>query len=194
MFDIQTRSQGFALPDWVNDWVSTCLRIHGDFSSLEKRMDFAIALSAQNVKHQTGGPFGAAIFDVDNHQLLAVGVNIVVPSHNCTNHAEMVAISLAQQSLKTHNLSEHGNFELLTSCEPCAMCFGAMPWSGIKHLAYAATSADAEAIGFDEGAKHPHWVNELQKRGITVTTELQHRKAAAVLQAYQQQSGVIYNT
>ncbi|HID37862.1 MAG TPA: nucleoside deaminase [Ghiorsea sp.] len=156
-------------------------------------MGFTIKLAQQNIKQQTGGPFGAAIFDLKNHQLLAVGVNIVVPSHNSTNHAEMTAIILAQASLQTFNLAEHGDFELLTSCEPCAMCFGAVPWSGIKHLAYAATSTDAESIGFDEGAKHPDWIAELKKRGINVTPEILRDKAAQVLKDYQQQSGTIYN-
>ncbi|MDQ6977161.1 MAG: nucleoside deaminase [Ghiorsea sp.] len=182
------------LPNWVNDWVSTCLRIHGDFSSLEARMDFVIQLSKQNVVKHTGGPFAAAIFDMDKRQLLSVGINIVVPSHNCTNHAEMVAIILAQQTLQTYNISEHGSFELLTSCEPCAMCFGAMPWSGIQHLAYAATSADAETIGFDEGAKHSDWITELNKRNITVSQEILRDKASAVLQQYATQAGIIYNT
>ncbi|MDQ7004748.1 MAG: nucleoside deaminase [Ghiorsea sp.] len=181
------------LPNWVNDWVSTCLRIHSDFSSLEARMGFVIQLSKQNVAKQTGGPFAAAIFDMDKRQLLSVGINIVVPSHNCTNHAEMVAIILAQQSLQTFNLAEHGDFELLTSCEPCAMCFGAMPWSGIKHLAYAATSTDAESIGFDEGAKHPNWINELEKRGIDVSQAIKREQAATVLQQYKSSQGMIYN-
>ncbi len=182
------------LPSWVNDWISTCLRIHGDFSTLEARMDFVIQLSKQNIAKQTGGPFAAAIFDMDNQQLLAVGVNIVVPSHNCTNHAEMVAIILAQQSLQTYNLNEHGNFELLTSCEPCAMCCGAVPWSGIKHLAYAAASQDAETIGFDEGAKHPDWAGELGKRNINISPEVLRDKAVSVLQQYTSQAGIIYNS
>lgn len=157
-------------------------------------MDFVIQLCKQHVKQQTGGPFAAAIFDMKNQQLLSVGVNIVVPSHNCTNHAEMTAIILAQQALQTYDLSEHGRFELLTSCEPCAMCFGAVPWSGIKHLAYAATSADAQAIGFDEGAKHPDWIAELHQRGITVSQEISRHKATDILQQYTEQSGIIYNT
>ncbi|MDQ7002434.1 MAG: nucleoside deaminase [Ghiorsea sp.] len=157
-------------------------------------MDFVIQLCKKHVKQQTGGPFAAAIFDMKSQQLLSVGVNIVVPSHNCTNHAEMTAIILAQQALQTYDLSEHGRFELLTSCEPCAMCFGAVPWSGIKHLAYAATSADAQAIGFDEGAKHPDWIAELHQRGITVSQEISRHKATDILQQYAEQSGIIYNT
>ncbi|MDX8383432.1 MAG: nucleoside deaminase, partial [Ghiorsea sp.] len=115
------------------------------FPTRKSRMALAIALSEQNVKHPPGGPFGAAIFDSNSHQLVAVGVNLVVPSHCSVNHAEMVAITLAQQSLQTFSLHEKGEFELFTSCEPCAMCFGAIPWSGIQHLACAAYASDAEA-------------------------------------------------
>jgi tRNA(Arg) A34 adenosine deaminase TadA len=158
--------------------------IHADFSSLEARMDFVIHLAKQNISQQTGGPFAAAIFDMANQQLLSVGVNIVIPSHNCTNHAEMVALTLAQQSLKAHNLAAHGSFELLSSCEPCAMCAGALPWSGIKHLAYAATSEDAESIGFDEGAKHPDWIGELNHRSICVSAKINREKAIDVFQQY----------
>jgi len=168
------------------------VRIHADFSTTEARMDFAILLAKKNVEFQTGGPFGAAIFDMDTHQLIAVGVNLVVPSHCSNNHAEMVAITLAQQTLKSHSLSSDSlpKCELVSSCEPCAMCFGAIPWSGIRHLSYGATAADAEAIGFDEGPKHPDWIRELEKRNIQVSKEVQREEAAAVLQSYQ---GKIYN-
>jgi len=172
--------------------VSACVRIHGDFSSPESRMDFAILLAKKNVEHQTGGPFGAAIFDMDNHQLISVGVNLVVSSNCSHHHAEMVAIALAQQTLQSYALNSDTlpKCELVSSCEPCAMCFGAIPWSGIVQLSSGATAADAEAIGFDEGPKHPDWIAELEKRGIQVFTEVQCEKAAAVLQAYQ---GQIYN-
>jgi len=168
------------------------VRIHTDFSSVEQRMAFVIHLAAQNVKQQTGGPFGAAIFDKDTQQLLSVGMNLVVAHHNSTHHAEMIAIMLAQQTLRTFNVSEHGNFELVTSCEPCAMCFGALPWSGIRHVVCGATSADAERIGFDEGEKHPCWQQALEKRGITVQREVLRAQAALVLQNYSALKQIVY--
>lgn len=161
----------------------------------EKRMDFVIALSQANVQHNTGGPFAAAVFDMDSHQLIAIGLNLVVPSHCSSNHAEIVALTLAQQSLQSFSLSAENmpRCELVCSCEPCAMCFGAIPWSGIRHLSCAATAADAEAIGFDEGPKHPNWIAELEKRGIAVTTEIKRAQAAQVLQHYHETNGFIYN-
>ncbi|MDX8388026.1 MAG: nucleoside deaminase [Ghiorsea sp.] len=171
------------------------MRIHADFSSPESRMQFAILLAKKNVEYKTGGPFGAAIFDMDTHQLIAVGINLVVSSQCSHNHAEMVALTLAQQTLQSFSLSGGTlpRCELVSSCEPCAMCFGAIPWSGIKHVSCGATAADAEAIGFDEGPKHPHWIQELETRGITVTTEINRKQAVSVFQKYKANAGTIYN-
>ncbi|HCS12210.1 MAG TPA: tRNA-specific adenosine deaminase, partial [Zetaproteobacteria bacterium] len=83
--------------------------------------------------------------------------------------------------------------ELVTSCEPCAMCFGAIPWSGIRRVVCGATAADAQRIGFDEGPRHPDWVAELEKRGIHVQTGVCRDAAARVLNDYQSAQGVIYN-
>lgn len=173
--------------------VSDCVRIHADFSSLESRMKFVIHLAKKNVLEQTGGPFAAAVFDMHTQQLIAVGMNLVVATNNASNHAEMVALELAQQTLQSFSLAAKGRFELLSSCEPCAMCFGALPWAGIKHLACAACTSDAEAIGFDEGPRHPDWMAELTQRGIQVTTEILRPEAVAVLQHYHTQQGKIYN-
>lgn len=157
-------------------------------------MALAIKLSEENIKH-SGGPFGAAVFDMDTHQLISVGINLVVSTHCSNNHAEMVALALAQQSLQSFTLKGENlpRCELVSSCEPCAMCFGAIPWSGIQHLTYGATAADAEAIGFDEGPKHPNWICELEKRGITVSKKVLSSKAASVLTNYKVQMGTIYN-
>ncbi len=171
------------------------MQLHADFSTPEKRMDFVLYLARKNIEHRSGGPFAAAIFNQDTHQLIAVGVNLVESSLCSNHHAEMVAIALAEQTLQSYTL--HGEHlprcELISSCEPCAMCFGAIPWSGIKHLTYGATSADAQAIGFDEGAKHPDWVSELEKRGISVTPEISRNQAAQLLKDYQHHSGTVYN-
>ena len=157
-------------------------------------MQLAIQLAKQNIEHATGGPFGAAVFDRDSHQLIAVGVNVVVSSCCSMAHAEMMAISMAQQTLQRFNLADDNrNYELMTSCEPCAMCFGAIPWSGIKHLGCAARDADARAIGFDEGAKMGDWKSALEQRGITVQTDICRQDAIDVLQAYANGDGAIYN-
>jgi tRNA(Arg) A34 adenosine deaminase TadA len=83
--------------------------------------------------------------------------------------------------------------QLITSCEPCAMCFGAVPWSGVTSIVCGARKEDAEAAGFDEGDKPDLWVASLQQRGIEVRQDVLRDEAAQVLRAYAAQAGLIYN-
>ena len=55
-----TYSFMLTLPDWVGAFLAGEPKV---FADLEHRMKLAITLSSLNVEHQTGGPFGAAIFD-----------------------------------------------------------------------------------------------------------------------------------
>lgn len=180
------------LPDWFSDFISDHRK---PVTTVELRMQLAIELARLNIEHQTGGPFGAAVFDMESHALVSMGVNLVIPSNCSMAHAEMIAISSAQQQLGTFDLGAKGfpRFELTTSSEPCAMCFGALPWSGIRHLACGAKAEDARAIGFDEGAIHPHWIDELKKRGISVDTGICRDEARNMLNLYHEIGGVIYN-
>jgi tRNA(Arg) A34 adenosine deaminase TadA len=139
------------LPGWVSEVTD---RLPGPIPDLYDRMAFVVELSRQNVLHGTGGPFAAAVFD-DHGRLIAPGVNTVISANCSILHAEMVAIALAQKAVGRYDLSDGGifSFELLASTEPCAMCFRAIPWSGIQVLVCGARSADA--IGFDEGPSCP---------------------------------------
>ena len=83
-------------------------------------------------------------------------------------------------------------FELFTSCEPCAMCLGATLWSGVSRIVCAATKDDAQAIGFDEGPVFEQSYEHLEKSGIQVTRNVLREDAAKVLRRYGA-IGVIYN-
>jgi tRNA(Arg) A34 adenosine deaminase TadA len=83
--------------------------------------------------------------------------------------------------------------ELVTSVEPCAMCLGAIPWSGVRQITCGAFGKDAESAGFDEGAKPANWTVALEQRGIRVVRGLLSKEAAAVLHAYHARGGPIYN-
>ncbi|MEM6257256.1 MAG: nucleoside deaminase [Planctomycetota bacterium] len=179
----------FDLPGWVLPFVKD----RGDvYATPEDRMALVIDLSAENVK-RGDGPFGAAVFDASG-KLIAPGVNLVTRNNCSILHAEMVAIAIAQQTLGRYDLSDGGkeNLELATSCEPCAMCFGAVPWSGVKRLLCGARKQDAEASGFDEGAKPEAWAEALKVRGIDVTVDLYRERAAEVLRRYAEGQGLIY--
>jgi len=181
-----------ALPQWLLDRVAV---ESGSFPTVDARMRLVIEFSKLNTQHGTGGPFGAAIFDMDNWKLVAAGVNRVVPLNSSIAHAEMLAITVAQKKIGTFDLGakELSGYELVTSCEPCAMCFGAIPWSGIRQLVCGATSSDAQRIGFDEGPKHPDWIKELERRGITVLSSVCSREAAKILNEYHANNGLVYN-
>jgi tRNA(Arg) A34 adenosine deaminase TadA len=158
-------------------------------------MRLAVELANQNIEHRTGGPFGAAIFETGSGRLVGVGVNLVETSNCSILHAEMVAIATAQKAVGSYDLAAGGRLrhELATSTEPCAMCLGAIPWSGVRQVLCGARGEDACEIGFDEGAKPLNWVGELNGRGIEVARDILREEARAVLRRYAQAGGTIYN-
>lgn len=158
----------------------------------EDRMREVISWGHWNVE-QGEGPFAAGVFDLITGRCVAAGVNRVVASSCSLAHAEMMALMLAQQALGTFRLADRGRFVLSSSAEPCAMCFGAIPWSGVARLEYGATRADVEAIGFDEGPKSETWIQDLQERSIEVMGPVCREEAAAVLRQYADKGGPVYN-
>jgi tRNA(Arg) A34 adenosine deaminase TadA len=178
-------------PAWVEDVVTW----DSPYRTDEDRMRLAIALSHANVEHDTGGPFGAAIFERDSGRLIAVGMNSVVRLNNCTLHGEMVAFMMAQRRLGsfTLNAPHLPAHELVTSCEPCAMCLGATLWSGVRRVVFGATRDDAAQLQFDEGPVFPESYRYLEERGIEIVRGVLHDDAAAVLERYRARSGAIYN-
>ena len=177
-----------ALPDWV----PTVVDAHPATASMEDRMRIVLALARANIA-DGGGPFAAAVFRADTAEIVAVGLNRVVAAHAAVAHAEIVAIALAGQRLGRFDLGGVGPIELVTSCEPCAMCLGAVPWSGVTRVLAGARDADARAIGFDEGDKPLDWAVELRARGVEVVTDVLREPAAAVLRSYVERGGLLYN-
>ena len=179
------------LPDWVEAY---CQSLPPVVERIEDRLRLAIELARRNVAEGTGGPFGAAVFSASG-RLVAAGVNLVVTSRCSLLHAEMVALALAQQREGRFDLSAGGRFqyELCASSEPCAMCFGAIPWSGVSRLVCGARVEDAEEVGFDEGPKPEHWAEALASRGIGVVRDLLREEAVAVLRQYAARGGCVYN-
>ena len=181
------------LPAWVEVSLAEEDRT---YPTVEDRMRLVVGLARENVRRGTGGPFGAGIFERETGRLLAPGVNLVVGSCCSVFHAEMVAIMIAQKIFGNFDLGEVSGpaYELVTSTEPCAMCLGATPWSGVRSLVCGARDEDASAVGFDEGSKPPEWVSALEERGITVARDVLREEAAGVLREYAATGGEIYNS
>jgi tRNA(Arg) A34 adenosine deaminase TadA len=181
------------LPGWVEELLAGEDRA---YPTVEDRMRLVVGLARENVRRGTGGPFGAAVFERETGRLLTPGVNLVVGSGCSVFHAEMVAIMVAQKILGSFDLGDASvpAYELVTSTEPCAMCLGATPWSGVRGLVCGARDEDASAVGFDEGAKPSEWVPALEGRGITVTRDVLREEATEVLREYAAAGGEIYNS
>ena len=161
----------------------------------EERMRFVVGLSRKNIEYGTGGPFAAAVFDVDSGRLIAASVNLVTNVGLSVAHAEIVALMQAQSILGNFDLGAPGmpRCELVSTTAPCAMCLGAVPWSGVRALVCGARDEDARAVGFDEGSKRADWVQELEMRGIEVVCDVLRENAAAVLRDYVNSGGMVYN-
>ena len=154
-----------SLPCWVTDVVDFD-RIYPDDDS---RMRLAIELARCNVERETGGPFGAAVFERYTGRLVAVGTNSVLRSRNSSAHAEMVAFMMAQAAI------------------------GGVLWSGVTRLVFAATRDDAHRLDFDEGPVFPESYEYLENRGISIVRGMLREEANEVFEIYRERGGLIYN-
>jgi len=107
----------------------------------ERWLRRAIELSARS--RETGKhPFGALVVDRGG-RLLAEGTNAF--DADCTAHAEMNAVRAAHAS----GAGALAGATLFSSAEPCAMCSGAIYWSGITRVVYALSETRLLAITGD---------------------------------------------
>jgi tRNA(Arg) A34 adenosine deaminase TadA len=158
------------------------------------RVRFAVRLAGLGAARGAGGPFGAAVFEVGTGRLVAAGTNLVLAGACSLLHAEIVALVLAQKRVGHYDLGAAGEAcELVASAEPCAMCLGAVPWSGVRRLVCGARDEDVRAIGFDEGAKVADWPGELERRGVAVERDVCRAEAREVLERYGRGGGEVYN-
>lgn len=78
-------------------------------------------------------PFGSLLAGPDGEALLEAE-NTVVTERDATGHAETNLVRLSTARYDADFLRE---CTLYTSTEPCAMCSGAIYWSGIGRVVYA---------------------------------------------------------
>jgi len=182
------------LPDWVADEVAGTDPVLAD---VESRMRLVHRLADRNHREGTGGPFAALVTDAATGAVLSVGVNLVLASGLSSLHAEVVALCLAQAGRGTWNLGgpDHPAVELAVNWRPCAMCYGAVLWSGIARLVIAGEGDEVEALtGFDEGPMRPDWKHQLHARGIDVHTDVLREQALATFREYGARTDtVVYN-
>jgi tRNA(Arg) A34 adenosine deaminase TadA len=179
------------LPTWVRDLPPPDALPH-----LVDRMELVLDLAMRNVEQGTGGPFAAAVLERESGRLISVGVNRVVPENSSLAHAEVLAIGLAQTAVGTYDLGGPGRprLQLVSSSQMCAMCLGAVVWSGVAQVVYSTTSGDVIAtVGFDEGPTPPDYTHQLAHRGISVVAGVMRDRGLEVLRGYVASGGVVYS-
>lgn len=88
---------------------------------------------AEQTKAQGLHPFAAIVVDADGNIVTEAGNNSLPPTGDPTRHAETVA---AGQAARLRSLAELRTCTLYTNAEPCAMCAGAIYWTGIGRVVY----------------------------------------------------------
>ncbi len=78
-------------------------------------------------------PIGAVI--VAGDRIIGKGHNMTETLNDVTAHAEMIALTAAEQYLGGKYLPEA---TLYVTVEPCLMCAGAIGWSQIRRIVYGA--------------------------------------------------------
>lgn len=140
----------------------------------------AIEVAARARKHGNH-PFGALLVDGDG-EVIASAENTVVTDSDVTGHAEINLVRIASRQFSEGVLA---SATLYTSTEPCAMCSGAIYWSGIARVVYGLSEAGlAELTGADP--ENPtmslpaHQVLNAGLRQVEVVGPLLVEEAAAV--------------
>ncbi len=110
---------------------------------------------AEKAFHENEVPVGCVI--VCNNQIIGKGYNLTEKLNDVTAHAEMQAITAASNYLGAKYLNE---CTMYVTIEPCVMCAGAIFWSQIGKLVYAASD---EKRGFNKVGNLLHPKTELLK-------------------------------
>ncbi|GHV97143.1 hypothetical protein lacNasYZ03_10850 [Lactobacillus nasalidis] len=144
----------------------------------EEYMRQAIALSAAAAEHGNE-PFGAVL--VKDGEVVCTNENQIYTMHDPSFHGET---GLIRKFCGETGITDLHEYTMYSSCEPCFMCSGAMVWTKLGRLVYAASNIDLEKILGKEGCNcskivfdHSFWQPE-------VTAGVLRADSLKVLDAY----------
>ena len=129
----------------------------------EKYMKLAIDEAKKAIQNQEGMAFGAVI--VKDGKVLSSAHNSVNKDQNPTSHAEINAIKIACQKLRSKDLS---GAILYSTCEPCPMCFTASWWANISEIIFGVSLQDVTIVS-DEIDVSAEYLNKKGKSKIKIS-------------------------
>lgn len=181
------------LPDWVGEELAAVPPV---LPTATERMSLVHRLARRNHVEGNGGPFAALVAESGSGRVLSVGVNVVLSTGVSSVHAEVMALSLAQVRGGGWDLGAAGTpaAELVVNWRPCAMCFGATLWSGVRRLVIAGEGPECEQLtGFDEGPVRADWREQFAERGIAVLSDVLRQEAVETFAEYGASEALVYN-
>ncbi len=107
-------------------------------------------LEAEKAAQSGEIPVGVVI--VSHQRIIARGHNVVEQLGDVTAHAEMIAITAAADYLQNKYLKD---CTVYVTLEPCVMCAGALRWSQVGKLVYAAADPKAGFMRYGKELLHP---------------------------------------
>jgi tRNA(Arg) A34 adenosine deaminase TadA len=138
----------------------------------------AIALARQAME-RGDQPFGALV--VKDGKVLAATPNTVHTDNNVTHHGETNALAACA---RTHGSGAARGATLYTSCEPCAMCCGAIYLFGVKRVVYGLSDPRfARITGWTDHFDPRKFFGQMVS-GVELTGPVLEDEAAKVMQAY----------
>lgn len=146
----------------------------------EAYMRLAIELSKKD-KY----PYGAVI--VRDGKIIGRSDAKVPIAGTAISHAELRAIEDAMGMMGGHLCAEGGHgATIYSSCEPCAMCVGAILYTGISRLVYGATLEDSAECVNDILASSEDVASACHNRTIEIVPEFLRSEAKEVLDEWKE--------
>lgn len=143
-------------------------------------MDIAIEISKSATY-----PYGAVI--VKDNQIIGRSDADTPVSKSGFSHAELVAIEDAMEHLGGYLCAEGGKgTTIYSSCEPCAMCMGAILYTGIERLVYGATLEDSKECVNEIIAKSEEVAKICSNRKIEIVSEFERDEAVRTLKLWKE--------
>ncbi len=112
---------------------NTALLTPQDLATLRQTLQLA-----RTTREQGMHPFAAIVVNAQGQIIAQAGNQSLPPAGDPTRHAEIVVAGRAAQLLTLAQLKQ---CTLFSNAEPCAMCAGAIYWTGIGRVVYGISEA-----------------------------------------------------